>query len=64
MDNNTISVYYGAANRTEGTLIVRNKTAVHINPGYRDIYDTVNGIFYETKGLAVIDVSSFIFYNI
>ena len=56
LDNNTISVRYGAANRTEGNLIVRDKYAVHIHPNYTSYFNATAGIFVESKGLAVVDL--------
>jgi hypothetical protein len=55
MDNNTVSLYYGAANWTEGRRIVRDKYAVHIHPNFTSFFNS--GIFVESKGLAVVDVS-------
>jgi hypothetical protein len=57
-DDDTIQVYYGAANFSQGRLIVRDRSAVHIHPNVTLTYDPSAPFPVQTRDMALLDVGS------
>jgi len=54
MENDTITVVYGSANKNGGHQIVLNKTAAHIHPNFTQFIFSPN--LYSFRDLAIVDV--------
>jgi secreted trypsin-like serine protease len=58
--NDSITVFYGASNHTQGTAIVLSNTAAHIHPNYTSIFNAELGIIVSTHDMGVLDVRKII----
>jgi hypothetical protein len=56
-DNDTIEVHYGAANHSEGKVIVRDKYSVRIHPNITQTTDPPFPYPVNTRDMALLEVT-------